>query len=102
MVRGTDRAQLHTLEGLAASVILLLAVTYALNAFVVTPTSGVNPGAEGNEQVAEDLLVATESNGDLEDALLHWNDTAAGFVNSSNGTYYYESDDPDVGNLDFG
>jgi len=41
-----DRAQLHTLGGLAGAVVLVLAMTYAFNAFVVTPTSGVNPGAD--------------------------------------------------------
>ena len=41
-----DRAQLHTLEGLAGAVVLVLAMTYAFNALVVTPTSGANPGAD--------------------------------------------------------
>mgnify|MGYP000108347475 CR=1 FL=1 len=99
-----DGAQLHTLEGVAASVILVLAVTYAFNAFVVTPTGGVNPGADSNQQIADDLLTATASNGDLKDAMLHWNDTNEGarFINSSDGTYYYNSEDPDDGYLDFG
>lgn len=97
-----DSGQLHVLEGVAASVILLLAVTYAFNAFIVTPTSDVNPGAQSNQRIAEDLLTATESNGNLTDAVLHWNDTAADFVNSSNSTYYYDNEDPDAGYLDFG
>lgn len=102
MVDRSDKAQLHTLEGIAASVILLLAVTYAFNAFVVTPSSGINPGTDTNEQVAEDLLVAAESNGELKEAVLNWNESTDSFENSTSGTYYYEGDDPDAEYLAFG
>jgi hypothetical protein len=98
----SDGAQLHVLEGVAASVILVLAVTYAFNAFVVPPTGGVNPGVDTNQRIAEDLLTATASNGNLTEAIHHWNDTSGQFVNSSDGTYYYESEDPDDGHLNFG
>jgi hypothetical protein len=52
--------------------------------------------------MAEDLLAATESSGDLTEAIHHWNDASGKFVNSSDGTYYYESENPDDGHLDFG
>lgn len=89
-----DKAQLHTLEGVAASVILLLAITYAFNAFVVTPTDDINPGAEVNQKAVNDLLEASEENDDLKKALLNWNETEVGFENSTDGTYYYEGKDP--------
>lgn len=97
-----NRAQLHTLEGVAASIILLLAMSYAFNAFVVTPTSDVNPGTESNQQLAEDLLVASDSNGNLKDALLHWDTDQHGFKNTSVSTYYYEGTDPDPSGLQLG
>jgi hypothetical protein len=105
----SDTAQLYTLEGLAAAVVLLLAVTYALNAFVVSPTSDVNPGTETNQRVAEDLLAVAANdtdanNSDLKELLLNWNATAGGigFENSTDGVYYYEGEDPDPDGLEFG
>lgn len=106
-----DTGQLYTLEGLAAAAVLLLAVTYALNAFVVSPTSDVNPGTETNQRVANDLLTnAAENNATgtnntkLKEMLLNWNATAGsvGFKNSTDGLYYYEGKDPDPGGLEFG
>ena len=106
-----DSAQLYTLEGLAAAVVLLLAMTYALNAFVVTPTTDVTPGTENNRQVAEDLLAtAAENNATgtnnsrLKQLLLNWNATegGVGFNNSTQGVYYYEGEDPDPEHLEFG
>jgi len=51
-----EAAQLYTLEGIVAAAVLLLAMTFALNSFVVSPTSDVNPGTDTNQRVAEDLL----------------------------------------------
>jgi len=107
----SDKAQLYTLEGLAAAAVLLLAVTYALNAFVVSPTSDVNPGTETNQRVAEDLLTnAVNNNAEgsnntkLKELLLNWDATAGsvGFKNSTDGVYYYEGKDPDPEGLEFG
>jgi len=106
----TDGGQLYTLEGLAAAAVLLLAMTYALNAFVVSPTSDVNPGTETNQRVADDLLtLAAENNATgtnntkLKELLLNWNATAGGvrFKNST-GVYYYEGKDPDPEGIEFG
>lgn len=109
---GTGEAgQLYTLEGLAAAAVLLLAMTFALNSFVVTPTTDVNPGTDTNQRVAEDLLVvAAENNATgtnntkLKEFLLNWNATAGsvGFENSTAGVYYYEGEDPDPTGLEFG
>jgi|GEM_PF-3731569 len=107
----SEAGQLYTLEGLAAAAVLLLAMTYALNAFVVSPTSDVNPGTETNQRVAEDLLenavnnnATGTNNTKLKEMLLHWNATAGsvGFKNSTDGVYYYEGQDPDPAGLDFG
>jgi len=97
-----DTAQLYTLEGVAAAVVMLLAMTYALNAFVVTPTSDVNPGTNTNQLVAEDLLSVSEENEELKELLLNWNVSEGEFVNSTGGVYYYEGEDPDPAGLAFG
>lgn len=99
-----ETAQLYTLEGLAAAIVMLLALTYAINAFVVTPTSDLNPGTDTNQQVAEDLLAVADERNELEGLLLNWNATpgAVGFKNSTDGVYYYEGKDPDPQHLGFG
>jgi hypothetical protein len=98
----SSKAQLHTLEGLAGSVVLLLAITYAFSAFVVTPTSDVKPGTDTNQKVAQDLLGASSENGDLKNLTTHWNASAGRFINSTDGVYYYENKEPDPANLSIG
>ncbi len=107
--RNEESGQLYTLEGVAAAAVLLLGMTFALNSFVVSPTSDVNPGTDTNQRVGEDLLaVAAENNATgtnnskLKEALLNWNVTAGGFENSTDGVYYYEGEDPDPAGLEFG
>jgi len=102
MKNGDSRkGQLHTLEGLAGSVVLVLAITYAFSAFVVTPTSDVKPGTGTNQKVAQDLLEASSENGDLKNLTTHWNGST-GFINSTGGVYYYEGKEPDPANLSIG
>ncbi len=98
----SNEGQLHTLEGLAGSVVLLLAITYAFNAFIVTPASDVDPATEINKNVAEDMLEASAENGDLKQLVKHWNTSEGGFINSTTGVHYYEDGDPDPDNLSIG
>lgn len=99
-------AQLHTLEGLAGAIVLLLAVGYAFNAFVLTAATDVDPGTEANEKLAEDLLSLQTQDDELmvKDLLLHWNASSgeARFVNSTTGTYYYEGEPADAPYLEYG
>jgi len=93
-----ESGQLYTLEGIAAAAVLLLAMTFALNSFVVSPTSDVNPGTDTNQRVAEDLLSVANNatgtnNSKLKKMVLNWNVTAGGFENSTEGVYYYEGED---------
>lgn len=100
-----QNAQLYTLEGLAAAIVILFAITYAFNAVVVTPDSSLNPGAETNEKVAEDLLAVADEKEDgsqLAELLLNWDEDGMGFENSTEGVYYYEGEDPDPDHLGFG
>lgn len=107
--RNGEAGQLYTLEGVAAAAVLLLGMTFALNSFVVAPTSDVNPGTDTNQRIGEDLLtLAAENNATgtnnskLKETLLNWNVTAGGFENSTGGVYYYEGEDPDPEGLEFG
>lgn len=77
-----DRGQAFTLEGVAAALLVLIAVLYTLQGIVVTPTT---PGTLDRQTRAElstqagDLLSAAHENGSLVDAALDWNDSAATF-----------------------
>ncbi|MFC6614738.1 hypothetical protein ACFQAS_07175 [Halopenitus salinus] len=71
-----NRGQAHTLEAVAAAVILLSAVLFALQVTAVTPLSGStsNQHIENQQRnVAEGLLEAEAENGSLEDMLLYYN-----------------------------
>jgi hypothetical protein len=71
-----DRGQAHTLEAVAAAVILLSAILFALQVTAVTPLSGStsNQHIENQQRnVAEGLLEAEAENGSLEDMLLYYN-----------------------------
>jgi len=83
VVTVSDRAQAYTLEGLAASILVLTAFLFALQAIVVTPTT---PGTVDRESRAEldaqvrDVLHAAHANQSLTTEVLRWN--------STDGTFY--------------
>jgi len=81
-----DRAQAHTLEAFAAAILLVAALTFALQATAVTPllsASTSNQHIENQQRaVATDLLATSAENGDLEAAILHWNPENETFASS--------------------
>jgi len=60
----TDRGQAFTLEGLVAAILLLTAVVFALQAIIITPTTGgtVDPGVrdELRQQASDALTVSAQ------------------------------------------
>lgn len=71
------RGQAHTLEAIAAGVLLLSSVAFALQVTAVTPLTGStsNQRIEDHQGVvAEDVLAAEAANGTLEAGLLYWDD----------------------------
>lgn len=71
-----DRGQAYALEGIASALLLLIAVIYALQSVVVTPTT---PGTLDHETRAElstqadDVLAAASNNDSLRAIALYWN-----------------------------
>lgn len=64
--RTDDRAQAFTLEGFIASVVVLSAILFALQAVVITPTSGGQVDQEQLQQLkieGRDILTASAHNG---------------------------------------
>lgn len=102
----TDRGQAHTTEAVVASVLIILAVLFALQTTTVTPFSSTTTDKHLENQERESVGNTIEighSNGDLKQTLLNWNgpDTnneEAGFAGrqNPNETSYYTSIDADT------
>jgi len=74
-----DRAQAHTLEAVAASLILVSSLVFALQVTAVTPLTGSTSSQHIENQqaaAAEGALAAAAENGTLKPTLLHWNRSA--------------------------
>ena len=74
-----DRAQAHTLEAIAASLILLSSLVFALQVTAVTPLTGSTSSQHIENQqaaVAEGVLAAAADNGTLTPTLLYWNESS--------------------------
>lgn len=83
-----DRGQAHTLEAFAAALLLVAGLVFATQATAVTPLSAStsNQHVENQAEVAaQDVLTTTKARGDLQRALLYYDD---GFVGAGDsGTY---------------
>lgn len=87
---GDDRGQAHTLEGLAAGMLLLASIVFALQVTAVTPLTGSTSSQHiENQQAAitEGLLASEAENGTLKPTLLYWNESQSRFYNSTDRGY---------------
>lgn len=85
------RGQAHTLEGVAAALVVVMSVVFALQVTAVTPltASTASQHIENQERAAaEGVLSVAARNGTLDDALLYWNATVGSFHNASSQGYY--------------
>ncbi|MFC4543709.1 hypothetical protein ACFO5R_17420 [Halosolutus amylolyticus] len=72
----TDRAQAYTLEGFIGAMILLLAVLFALQAVVITPTTGglADRTVQAQlQQESQDALAVATQDGNLSETVRNWN-----------------------------
>ena len=98
-----DRGQAFTLEGFIGAIIILTAVLFALQAVVLTPTTGgaVDRTAQAQmEQEVQDALMVAENEGNLSEIVRYWNTSEAehpGFHNATNQVedpvYFYNNSD---------
>jgi len=89
-VRADERGQAHTLEAVAAGMLLLASVLFALQVTAVTPLTGSTSSQHIENQqaaLAEGLLASEAENGTVVPTLLYWNESASGFHNTSAGVY---------------
>ena len=91
-----EKAQLHTLEGLAASIIVVLGLVFASQAVAVTSTSATTSSEDIEaqyEQLAGDLLTQAKASGALQRAVLNWNTDERRFSGTED-LYYYQGTSP--------
>lgn len=89
-----DRGQALTLEAIIAAILLLTAVSFALQMTAVTPLSASTSNQHLENQLqstANGLLASTAENGELKEAVLSWNTTAGQFhgANPPEGEVFY-------------
>ncbi|MFC3957419.1 DUF7288 family protein [Halovivax cerinus] len=83
---GRDRGQAFTLEGFASAIIVLTAVLFALQAVVITPTTGgaVDRAAlSQEEQEVRDVLLVGAENDDLSELVRNWNTSTKSWDDST-------------------
>jgi hypothetical protein len=91
------RAQAHTLEAFAAAILIVVGLTFALQATAVTPLSAStsNQHLENQQRaVATDLLETSAANGDLEAALLRWDPENESFTADGNPDHFTRGGPP--------
>ncbi|WP_096392994.1 hypothetical protein [Halorubrum trapanicum] len=84
-----DRGQAHTLEAFTAALLLVTGLIFATQATAVTPLSASTSNQHVENQAgiaAQDLLSTTDASGDLEAALLYYDNGS--FVGAANGEGY--------------
>ena len=84
------RAQAHTLEAVAAALILISSLVFALQVTAVTPLTGSTSSQHIENQqaaVAEGVLAAAAENGTLVPTLLHWNESTGNWHSASEDGY---------------
>lgn len=85
-----ERAQLYTLEGVIAAMLLLLSLLFVLQALVVTPQS-VNGGSQeaiSNQQALADTTLQSVNETTLRQAVTYW-DSSDGFHCTPSDVKYY-------------
>lgn len=90
MSRQDRRGQAHTLEAVAAGMLLLASVLFALQVTAVTPLTGSTSSQHIENQqasLAEGLLATQAANGTIIPTLLYWNASEQGFHGTSGKSY---------------
>lgn len=82
---GPDRGQAYTLEGFIGAMVVLLAVLFALQSVVISPTTGglSDRSVQAQiEQETQDALVVSNQDGNLSELVRNW-DGSGGFEGTS-------------------
>ena len=91
------RAQAHTLEGIAAALLVVAGVSFALQATAVTPLSASTSNQHVENQLrasASSLLDTADESGSLVETITYWNNTTHSFHGAADSGYYVEHGPP--------
>lgn len=94
-----NRAQVHTLEAVVGAFLLLASVTFAIQMTAVTPLSASTSSQHVENQLqasAQGVLADAVESGELEPALLYWNESTGQFHNTSTNSYYTSKTPPNA------
>lgn len=97
MAGNESRGQAHTLEGIAAAILIVSSVVFALQVTAVTPltASTASQHIENQQRGAGNGLLATaDASGALRESVLYWNDTRAAFYGTEAEGFYVEGAPP--------
>ncbi|UWG47717.1 putative pilin/flagellin [Halanaeroarchaeum sp. HSR-CO] len=86
-----DRGQGHTLEGIAAALLIITSVAFALQVTAVTPLTASTASQHVEtqyESAATGVLATGAADGHIGPTLRYWNESDGGFHNSSADGYY--------------
>lgn len=97
MTMDSNRAQAHTLEGIAAAILVLASVIFALQVTAVTPLTASTASQHIENQqkgAATGLLVTADERGALREMVLYWNESGTTFHNISGNESFYTTRNP--------
>lgn len=97
----TDRGQGHTLEGIAAALLIITSVAFALQVTAVTPLTASTASQHVEtqyESAATGVLATGAADGHIGPTLRYWNESDGGFHDSALDGYYVSRAPP----TDFG
>lgn len=86
-----DRGQAHTLEAIAAALLLVTSIGFAIQMAAVTPLSASTSSQHLENQLkasAEGTLASSAQTGALKEAVLYWNLSTEQFHGAEDVTYY--------------
>lgn len=85
-----DRAQLYTLEGIAAGLVIILGLFFALQATIATPgaAGSLNPHAEQQDRATVQGTLNAMNDSTLRQAVLYWNESAETFHDAGSQGFY--------------
>ncbi|MFB6109410.1 MAG: hypothetical protein ABEJ60_00850 [Halodesulfurarchaeum sp.] len=97
-----DRGQAHTLEGIAAALLILTGVIVALQLTAVTPLTANTASQHLQNQAAsaaEGALMTAADRGELKDTVLYWNGSADRFHHSGVSGQYSTAPPTEFGTI---
>ncbi|RLM59782.1 hypothetical protein DVK02_03365 [Halobellus sp. Atlit-31R] len=97
-----SRAQAHTLEALAAGMILVSSLVFALQVTAVTPLTGSTSSQHIENQqtaVAEGVLASADEQGILHPTLLYWNESTGNWHGATTDGYVRSGPPTELGSV---